>query len=261
MIMKTEEDVAPHTILRGLVGSTGYGLNVGDGVDDRDEMGVMIEPLEVAMGLAPFEQFIYRTAVERTGQHNTKSQAGDLDLCVYTLHKYVRLALKGNPSILALLFVPYDKLVFCDNIGLDLIGQTCKIVSKRAGSAFLGYLQAQRQRLLGERGQMRSNRPELVEKYGFNTKYARHMLRLGHQGVELLTTGHLTMPLAEPLRSELRGLRTGGMPLQEALTRAGELEREIKELLESSPLRPEPDSEAIEKWMIETYRNKWMNQK
>lgn len=255
--MKTEEDVKPHTILRGLVGSTVYGLNVGDGVDDRDEMGVMIEPLETAMGLVPFEQFIYRSAVERTGEHNTKSQAGDLDLCVYTLHKYVRLALKGNPSILALLFVPEFDLVTMTTTGEGLREQARNIVSKRAGGAFLGYLQAQRQRLIGERGQMRSNRPELVEAYGFNTKYAMHMLRLGYQGVELLSTGRLTMPIAEPLRSELRGLRTGGMPLQEALTRAGELEREIKDLLESSPLRAEPDSGAVEKWMIETYRRKW----
>lgn len=255
--MKTEADVIPHTILRGLVGSTVYGLNVGDGVDDRDEMGVMIEPIETAMGLEPFEQFIYRTAVERTGQHNTKSGAGDLDLCVYTLHKYVRLALKGNPSILALLFTPEESLVQYTPAGRILRDQIPNIISRRAGGAFLGYLQAQRQRLLGERGGMRSNRPELVEKYGFNTKYAMHMLRLGYQGVELLSTGRLTMPLAEPLRSELLGLRQGKMPLQEALTRAGELEREIKDLLDNSPLPAEPNTIAMEKWMLNIYKEAW----
>lgn len=246
-------------ILQGLVGSTVYGLNVGDGVDDRDEMGVMVEPIETAMSLTGFEQHIYRTAIERTGDHNAKSQAGDFDLVVYTLHKYVRLALKGNPSILALLFVPEPNLVTITPLGHELRAQAPNIVSKKAGSAFLGYLQAQRQRLLGECGQMRSNRPELVELYGFNTKYAMHMLRLGYQGVELLSTGALSMPLAEPLRSELLGLRQGKMPLQEALTKAGELEREIKDLLGTSPLRAQPDTDVVEKWMIETYKNKWIN--
>ena len=54
------------TILRGLVGSTVHGLNVNDRIEDRDEMGICVEPLEEAMALwAPFEQFIYRSAAER----------------------------------------------------------------------------------------------------------------------------------------------------------------------------------------------------
>src|SRR6266542_5425966 len=60
------------TILRGLVGSTVHGLNVNDGIEDRDEMGVCVEPLEDAMALwDPFEQFIYRSAAEREGRDNT----------------------------------------------------------------------------------------------------------------------------------------------------------------------------------------------
>ena len=69
------------TILRGLVGSTVHGLNVNDGIEDRDEMGICVEPLEEAMALwAPFEQFIYRTAAEREGRDDARSTAGDLDL-------------------------------------------------------------------------------------------------------------------------------------------------------------------------------------
>lgn len=230
------------TILRGLVGSTIYGLNVGDGIDDRDEMGVCVEPINVAMGLQTFEQYIFRTAVQREGgNHNAKSQAGDLDLCIYSLRKYVRLALKGNPSILALLFVPREHLVVATAIGIELQNLAPYIVSRKAGGAFLGYLQAQKQRLLGE--------------YGFNTKYAMHMLRLGYQGVELLTTGRLVMPLANDIREQLRGLRRGEMDLQDALTKAGELERELKDLLDDSPIQATPNTEVVEAWMVEEYRS------
>ena len=31
------------TILRGLVGSTVHGLNVNDGIEDRDEMGICVD--------------------------------------------------------------------------------------------------------------------------------------------------------------------------------------------------------------------------
>jgi hypothetical protein len=45
-----------------------HGLNVNDGIEDRDEMGICVEGLEEAMALwAPFEQFIYRSAAERRG--------------------------------------------------------------------------------------------------------------------------------------------------------------------------------------------------
>lgn len=101
------------TILRGLVGSTVHGLNVNDGIEDRDEMGICVEPLEDAMALwAPFEQFIYRTAVEREGRDNARSTAGDLDLTICSLRKWARLALKGNPTIMLLLFTPKDQLVY-----------------------------------------------------------------------------------------------------------------------------------------------------
>jgi hypothetical protein len=161
------------TILRGLVGSTVHGLNVNDGIEDRDEMGICVEPLEEAMALwAPFEQFIYRTAAEREGRDNARSTAGDLDLTIYSLRKWTRLALKGNPTIMLLLFTPEDQLVYCDTLGAELRALTPSIVSRRVQGPFLGYLQAQKQRLTGERGQKRIHRPELEEMYGFDTKYA-----------------------------------------------------------------------------------------
>src|SRR4030095_7550105 len=88
------------TILRGLVGSTVHGLNVNDGIEDRDEMGVCVEPMPAALALSrPFEQFIYRSAAEREGRANARSTGGDLDLVIYSLRKWMRLAVKGNPTI------------------------------------------------------------------------------------------------------------------------------------------------------------------
>ena len=152
------------TILRGLVGSTVHGLNVNDGIEDRDEMGICVEPLEEAMALgSPFEQFIYRSAAEREGRGNARSTAGNLDLTIYSQRKWMRLALKGNPTILLLLFTPDDQLVHCDSVGSELRALMPAIISRRVQGPFLGYLQAQKQRLTGERGQKRIHRPELEE--------------------------------------------------------------------------------------------------
>ncbi|HEY1366363.1 MAG TPA: hypothetical protein VGF23_04585 [Gaiellaceae bacterium] len=83
------------------------------------------------------------------------------------------------------------------------------LLSRRAGRGYLGYLHGQKQRLLGIQGQKRVNRPELVEAHGFDTKYAMHAARLGYQGLELLETGSLTLPMPEPERSRVMAIRTG----------------------------------------------------
>jgi hypothetical protein len=74
---------------------------------------------------------------------------------------------------------------------------------------YLGYLRGQKERLLGTRGQKRVHRPELDEAHGFDTKYAMHAARLGYQGLELLETGFLTLPMPEPDRSRVMAIRTG----------------------------------------------------
>jgi hypothetical protein len=220
------------TILRGLVGSTVHGLNVNDGIEDRDEMGICVEPLEEAMALwAPFEQFIYRTAAERKGRDDVRSTAGDLDLTIYSRRKWTRLALKGNPTIMLLLFTPEEQLMYCDELGAELRALMPSVVSRRVQGPFLGYLQAQKQRLTGERGQKRIHRPELEEMYGFDTKYAMHMLRLGFQGVELLTTGRLSLPMREPARSFLLDVRRGKSTSRNA-------SREPASWSKSSPIWP-----------------------
>ena len=144
--MTLNRETAEHsTILRGLVGSTAHGLNVNDGIEDRDEMGVCVEPFEAAMSFRePFGQFIYRSAAEREGRQDARSGAGDLDLTIYSFRKWIRLALKGNPTILLLLFTPDDQLVTCDALGTELRALAPAIVSRRAQQPYLGSRSANR---------------------------------------------------------------------------------------------------------------------
>ena len=245
------------TILRVPAGSNLHGLNL-PGKDDQDELGICVEDLPYAMGFTEFEQYIYRTAAEREGYHNAPSQAGDLDLTIYSLRKFLRLAMQGNPQLVQSLFVPHNLCLYRNALGAHLQELAPAIISRKAGSRYLGYLEAQRQRLLGKRGQKKTNRPELEAKYGFDTKYAMHIIRLGLQGVELLSTGKLTLPMTESQRVYTYAVRTGEVPLQDVLTKAGELERELKDLTtSSSPLQAEPDRERVESWMLDTYLMAW----
>ena len=94
----------------------------------------------------------------------------------------MRLALAGNPSILLLLFVPDDQLQLVTPAGRALRELAPAFISVRVRDAYSGYMAAQKERLLGQRGRMRVKRPELVQAHGYDTKYAMHTFRLGLQG-------------------------------------------------------------------------------
>lgn len=245
-------------ILQGTVGSTSHGVSIA-GTDDRDEMGVAVESFDAAVCLGqPFEHYIYRTATERTGKNDARSMPGDLDLTIYSLRKYLRLALGGNPSVLVPLYLPESLLTVQTPLGKELQDLAPKIISKKALRAFYYYLQAQKQKLLGERS-TRVHRPELVEKYGFDTKFAMHALRLGAQGCELATEGRLTLPMSAEKREFLLAVRTGNVTLQEILLLITAQEDTLLKLQTSSfcVLKDEPDTKAVEEWMRQTYYKEW----
>ena len=239
------------TILRCQVGSGLHGTAI-DGQDDRDEMGLCIEPPEYVVGLERFEQYIFRTQPE-----GVRSGPGDLDLIIYSMRKWMRLALEGNPTVLLPLFVPEEEIVRITDLGRDLRSRPELIVSRVAGQRFLGYLRSQRDSLLGLRAGRHTNRPELEALHGFDTKFAMHMVRLGVQGVELLETGRITIPIPQPWLGWLRDLRMGNHTKQEALDAAGDLERRLEELCETSPLQASPPRDAANAWLVRAYREHW----
>lgn len=237
-------------IIRCLVGSTLHGL-VRDSTDDQDEMGVCIEPPDHVIGLRRFEHWVHRTQPE-----GVPSGPGDLDLVVYSLRKYCALALKGSPTVLLLLYVPDDALVLRDELGERLQALAPSLISRRTGLAFLGYLESQRRGLLAEQ-RPASRERETSPEHGYDTKYAMHALRIGHQGRELLETGRITLPVPEPLRTQLLEVRHGTVALDRIVTELERLERELQKLTTSSPLAAEPDFEAVDRFLIETYEAGW----
>lgn len=236
-------------ILRTTVGSVVHGLS-NPGTDDRDEMGVCIEPPEYLVGFRRFEHFVYRTQPE-----GLPSGPGDLDLTVYGLRRYCRLALKGSPTVLLALFVEGEHLIARTELGRELQALAPAFRSRATGRAFLGYLDAQRRGLLGERHATRTR--ELSGAHGYDTKYAMHALRIGHQGIEFLDTGRITLPVPEPERTGLRAVRAGSVPLGEVVARLDALTARLERAADTPELPPQPDGHAVDRFLVAAYRRAW----
>ena len=137
-------------ILRVQVGSGVHGTSI-TGQDDRDEMGLCLEPPQFITGLARvpngtggrgpsvrFEQYERHTAWDRPGGLANRSGAGDLDVIIYSARKWARLALAGNPTVLLVLFVPDSEVVYRDQAGAELAANAHRFVSRLAAGRYLG---------------------------------------------------------------------------------------------------------------------------
>jgi uncharacterized protein len=243
-------------ILRTVVGSGVHGIAIA-GTDDHDEMGVYVEPAALVLGTRQVvEHYIYRTQPE-----GHRSGPGDTDLVVYSLRKFLRLATKGNPTALLPLYAPAEAIVVTTPLGQELRALAPAVLSRHAARRFLGYLNAQRDRLQGHgRRSHLPNRPELVARYGYDVKYASHALRLAYQGLEVVRDGRLTLPMPAVEREHVLSVKRGDVPaVGDVLRDIAALEAEIQERLDSgrTPLAEEPDLPAISAWSVSAHRRHW----
>lgn len=244
--MTAREIALANEILRGVVGSTAHGTAI-DGQDDRDEMGVFVEPPANVCGLVSCDHYIYRDKPE-----GVRSEAGDLDLTLYSLRKFCRLAAQGNPSVIILLWLPEH--ITKTTLGADLVSLREAFISRSSGARFLGYLVAQKLKMKGERAHT-VKRPELIAKYGYDTKFAMHALRLGYEGIEMLTHGRLTLPVSEPNLTTLRGVRSGQIDEAGALALIEDAETRLRVLVDKC--ERQTDLGAINKFMVDAHAAHW----
>jgi len=94
------------------------------------------------------------------------------------------------------------------------------------------------------------NREELLLKYGFDTKFASHLIRLMIEGVELLKTGNIEFPLKE--RQLILDIKQGKWTITKILDFSSDLEKKIEELGNNSKLPEKPNIEELEKFTINT---------
>lgn len=240
-------------ILRVVVGSTAHGTNI-PGTSDRDEMGVCVPPRSHVIGLDTFDQWVHKTAGD-----GARSGPDDVDATVYSLAKYVRLAAEGNPSVLATLWTPVQHVVEASAEGGRLLESRDLFVSRQAGRKFLGYLQSQRDKALGLRGN-RTHRPELVDQFGRDVKFEYHMVRLAYQGVELLTTGGIALPMPEAIRGVLLDIRQGRRTQEESLAMAAEFEAQLKTLVDCNYIPAVVDRAAVNDLLVNLHESFWRSQ-
>lgn len=218
-------------VLLGYRGSIAHGTYVPstdpNSIDDKDIMGVYIGRKEHYLG---FEK---REVYER--------QVNEWDVVLYELRKFVGLLLKSNPNVLMLLWLPEKYYLLKNTFGESLITNRNLFVSKYAYHSFSGYAHGQFHRMTNFKceGYMGKKRKGLVEKYGYDTKNASHLIRLLKMGIEFLTEGNLYVEREDA--TQLLSIKRGEWTLEQVKKEAEQLFNLAQEAYIQSKLPDKPD--------------------
>jgi predicted nucleotidyltransferase len=163
----------PPIILSGVVGSTAFGLARAG--SDIDRLGIFVRPTQ------DFFQ------IGGHGKDTLVTTAPDSAL--HEVGKYVSLALKCNPTIMDLMYLPEYEV--CTTMGEWLVNIREDFLSEKyVRSAYGGYAIGQIKRIKQEMAN--------DQRHARIAKHARHCYRLLEQGRELLETGSLTVRVSDP---------------------------------------------------------------
>ncbi len=230
-------------------GSQLHGAKVS-GYDDLDIYGCYIEPQERILGVMPLDHYVWSS-----GSATEKNTADDVDVTTYSLHRWGELIRKGNPAILHYLFAA-NILSSSDTWERFIGSHRERMISKRAAMQYLGFAASQRMRLTGERGMGRhGQRPDLIERYGFDVKFAMHYVRLLGECRELLREHKVTLP--RPEKELLIDIRTGKYTQDQVFKLGDELAHECEQLLENSDLPESVDVHFLSQQIAHAYQFHW----
>jgi predicted nucleotidyltransferase len=234
----------PSDVIHTFVGGSDlHGASVGS--DDLDLFGVFIEPPKYVFGVHASDS--WETFVWSTAPDTRKNTRDDIDVCLHSLRKWSRLAINGNPTIIHFLFTDAQD---SDWTWQEIVRSRDLFLANTHVASFLGYAKAQMLRLNGKLARD-TNRPELVEKYGYDTKMAMHMIRLMFECEELLMDGHITLP--NPRKDQLIEIRTGKHTLEALNQWYQQLVDSCKYWEEKSVLPKIIDRDKINKLLVRLY--------
>jgi len=209
-------------------------------IDDKDIMSVCVPPLEYYFGLKQF------------GSRGTKEiSRAEWDIVIYEVKKFIGLLEKGNPNVLNMLWLQPEHYIYLTDEGRYLIENRDVFTSKKAYRAFSGYAYGQLHRMehANYQGYMGEKRKAIVDKHGYDTKNAAHLIRLLRMGTEFLNDGVLNVLRHDS--TQLLEIKRGEWTLEKVKREAERLFKRIDEAYDKSPLPVEPDREKINRICID----------
>jgi predicted nucleotidyltransferase len=184
-VAASDETLRDYVILRCVVGSRAYGLDLAG--SDIDRRGIYLPPAVLHWTLAGVPAQLEDQARQET---------------YWELQKFLTLALRANPNVLECLYTPLVELA--TPLAQELLQMRDAFLSRLVYQTYNGYVLAQFRRL----------EADLRTAGAIKWKHAMHLLRLLLSGITVLREGFVPVRV-EAYRERLLAIRRGDLPWEE----------------------------------------------
>lgn len=227
--------LVPNLSYLAVTGSQAYGTSTP--TSDYDVYGFIVPPLEMVFphltgGVVGFGKHKHGGNRFRhfLASHVVLDEK-EYDVTIYNVVDYVQLVAENNPNMLDSLFVPDDCVLVCDDTAKILRDNRRAFLTKKAFHSFKGYAYTQLNKM--SKPKLESKRRTVVEEYGYDIKFASHVVRLLLEAEQVLRDKDLDLRKDSAV---LREIRAGKWTEEQIRSLFTEKEAVLQRLYEVSDL-------------------------
>ena len=235
-----------------ITGSTAYGVSAG--TSDLDVYGWAIPPKEDLFPHLRGEIPGFGKPIKPFGvyqEHHVEDRdapAGHgrtYDLTIFGIVKFFGLAMENNPNVIDCLFTPATCVLHSTRVGNLVRENRRRFLHRGAWPKFKGYAYSQLHKLAIK--EARGRRAEMVERHGFDTKFAYHVVRLIGEVEQILVEGDIDL---RRNREQLKAIRRGEWTEDRLRAWFAEKEAHLERAYAESTLPAVPDEARIKALLL-----------
>lgn len=249
-LVRDNKGLGEWCILSGYRGSIAHGMYIPSSdplsIDDKDAMAVCVPSPDYYLGLKSY-----------FSRGTREIKRNEWDIVIYEAKKYIRLLAKGNPNVLALLWLQENNYLKITEAGNLLLENRNLFVGRHVYHSFVGYATGQLHRMTrgSKKGYMGAKRKALVDKFGYDPKNAAHLVRLLNMGIEFLKDGVMYVHRKDARR--LLEIKRGEWSLERIKAEADRLFALAEQAYVGSELPRAPDRKDVSMLCETVIRHAW----
>ena len=244
-----------------IMGSEAYGCSSDN--SDRDLIGFCIPEKNVVFphlaGAIPnfgrqknaFNQYQQHHIVDPSAMGG---KGREYDVNIYNIVKFFMLVMENNPNMIDALFVPQNCIVHCTKIGHMVRERRKMFLHKGSWHRFKGYAFSQMKKMKSQT--RKGKRAEQVAEYGYDLKFAYHVVRLLGEVEQILVEGDIDL---QRDKEHLKAIRRGDWTLEQIETYFASKELQLEEAYSKSELPYGPDEAAVKQLLLDCLEEHYGN--
>jgi predicted nucleotidyltransferase len=243
-----------------IMGSHAYGVAVDK--SDWDMVGFCVPPKDMVFPhlggvIQGFGRQHQKFVCYQKHHVRVDSDRREYDLNCYNIVHFFALCMENNPNMLDTLFVPRECIVHSSKIAEMVREKRHMFMHKGAWHRYKGYAYSQLHKMkkkiqdnvhVEEHGQPQGQRAIDTSKYGFDVKFAYHLVRVLGEIEQILGEGDLDLRRNS---EHLKAIRRGEVAQDDIIKWAADKEHVLEKLYAESTLPWGPDEDAIKQLLLD----------